>query len=213
MILLEALTEKDRNLTRNKEIFLTPYSSNPAKHHHVASGHQLWSATDDINILLFQPGFWFVRNFSIEISLMISLMISLENSLIRGYYFWQVRYHFRSSSIPFMVNKKPFMVSNFPEIGKVPYHFWFLFFIKEGIALIIIDLTKNVDIIFFSLIVIVNTGDSLYFEQPVFFQRFRPFCNPALFLAKKFCKSRPGNWCNQQISFFKILKFRTPETG
>ncbi len=41
MILLEALTEKDKNLTRNKGIFFTPGNSNPAKHHNLASGHQL----------------------------------------------------------------------------------------------------------------------------------------------------------------------------
>jgi hypothetical protein len=41
MILLEALTEKDKNLTMNKRIFFTPDSSDPAKHHNLASGHQL----------------------------------------------------------------------------------------------------------------------------------------------------------------------------
>jgi len=41
MILLEALTKKDKNHSRNKGIFFTPGSSDPAKHHILASGNQL----------------------------------------------------------------------------------------------------------------------------------------------------------------------------
>ena len=41
MSLLEAITEKDKNLTRNKGLFFTPGSSAPAKHYNLASGHQL----------------------------------------------------------------------------------------------------------------------------------------------------------------------------
>jgi hypothetical protein len=38
MILLEPLTEKDKNLTRNKEMFFTPGNSDQAKHHHLVYG-------------------------------------------------------------------------------------------------------------------------------------------------------------------------------
>jgi hypothetical protein len=87
-----------------------------------------------------------------KFSIEISLIISLENSLIRCDVFGQVEYHFR-----------------------------FLFFIIEGVAPVIIDFTKNVNIIFFPMIVVIHTDDSLYSEQPIFFQRFCPFCNPAFF--------------------------------